>query len=72
MRYSIDINGKPDCTVQYLKPEETTMEQDLLAVGMFMKCAYDSQNDDEKELFIRCIESFVKNGLKKEKKTVKS
>ena len=57
MNYSISISKEN--IIQYTKPEDSTVEQDMLAIALLMKCVVDSLDTfEQKQLFIEGIKKF--------------
>lgn len=57
MNYSISISKEK--IIQYTKPKDSTVEQDMLAIALLMKCVVDSLDTfEQKQLFIEGIKRF--------------
>lgn len=73
MRYTIDIPNDGKRPVELIKPESTSVIEDLLALGFFMKCSYDNlDTDEEREAYLRGLKKITNPELFKKSRTVKS
>lgn len=73
MRYTIDIPNDGKRPVELIKPESTSVIEDLLALGFFMKCSYDNlDTDEEREEYLRGLKKITNPELFKKSHTVKS
>lgn len=62
MNYLFSINNNNGLCVQLNKPIDSSMEEDLIAISLLIKCTVDSiDSDEEQKRFIQGIEQLCKS-----------
>lgn len=62
MKYLFAVNNDKGLCVQLNKPVNSSMEEDLMAVSLLIKCTVDSIDDiEEQKRFIHGIEELCKS-----------
>lgn len=60
MKYTISIPSDGNAPIELIKPEITSVSEDLLAIGLFMKCNYDNlDTDEEKKEYLHGIQKLA-------------